>query len=209
MKAKWKLYRKDNLCSDKHLVALYETKEEAERNMTKDTILSPVDPLLIENPNDCDFSHYIYSLIPKEEIKRVFSSDARAEIIPHSLTCGNTMYYHLSRVIPKDWCVIDMGCSYNAQSYLFGKHWRHIAVDLPFDRYEADGLHLERFVAENTELYEMDGRKWLIEVFPTMDIDVDTTFCICNYVPNMELRMMVNRTFPNVFNIYPKMKFIT
>ena len=203
MAKEWKLVRNCSYCDDKYLIGLYDTKEDAEKDKEDGMYVDKVDPMLIDNPNDSDFSHYIYSLIPKEDTARVFKSDASAEIGPHCMTCGNRTYYWLSKTIDKDWTVIDMGCSYNAQSYLFTEHARYIAVDLPFSRYT--DFYMERFFAEGTELYEMEGKKWIKEVLPTLELDLDMTFCICNYVPDDSLRKLVNETFPNVYNVYPKL----
>lgn len=75
-----------------------------------------------------DINMYLLSVIPKAEIERVFHSDTRADICGDFLGFVDT-YFHLSKVIPKDFTIIDIGCSYNAQSYLFKEFQRIYAVN--------------------------------------------------------------------------------
>lgn len=137
--------------------------------------------------------------IPPEEWDRVLASDASAEIDGSCPTCLD--YTPLAYLIPKHWTVIDFGCSYNAQSYLFEHHKRLISVDLSFDAYEPD-FHLERFKPPWCELHEMSIKDWL-ESGNVAKLDLSTTFAICGYVPARAEVEMVRHTFKNLFVYYP------
>lgn len=141
--------------------------------------------------------------IPVTEWDRVWSGTASAEIDPTSpngLTCLN--YEPLARLIPTHWTVIDFGCSYNAQAYLFENHKRLISVDLPFDP-DWSFAH-EIFKPSWCEFYEMSIKEWIPRYVNTLDLR--ETFAICGWVPNPAQVAMVRNTFSNVFAIYPSNK---
>jgi len=105
------------------------------------------------------------------------------------------IYYGLSKVIPKHFTIIDLGCAYNPQCFLFKDHKRYIAVDA-FPKQE-------RFQSENCEIYEMTIADFLDQHLHKFDLK--QTFAICSYVPpwhddNMAL---VSANFTNVFTYYP------
>lgn len=143
-------------------------------------------------------THSLAARIPSEEWRRVLDSDASAEIDGCCLTCLD--YTPLAYLIPKHWTVIDFGCSYNAQAYLFEHHRRLISVDLSMNVYEPD-FHLERFKPPWCELYEMSIKEWLDAGY-AKSLDLSTTFAICGYVPSKEVAL-VRDTFRNLFVYYP------
>ena len=166
----------------------------------KKLIIKRVDPQMILNPVCTDYMHYVFSLIPADEWKRVMKSDASAEIQANSLMCGGATYYHLSKMIPKDWTVVDIGCAYNPQSYLFQEHARHIAVEPVWN--DSD-FKFEYFKAPNTELLFMSGQDFILKELPKMDLDKSKTFCILNFVPSDEVNVLVRQAFKNLFVYYP------
>ena len=167
-------------------------------------IVKPTYPEMIFNPVCTDYEHFNRALIPDDEWKRVLDSDAAAEICCNSMTCGLGTYYYLSRMIPKDWTVIDIGASYGAQSYLFQSHSKYIAVE-PFKN-DNDGWHFENFKANGTERYEMTAGEFIKEMLPKLKLDLNKTFAIANYTPNwfgenpIEL---VRSHFSNIWTFYP------
>ena len=211
----YKLVRNDTYNSDQYLVGFYETEDAAQKarlNVIKEhpnwinsrdgLVVKRVNPDMILNPVATDYSHYIGSLIPDDEWKRVMQSDARAEIDINNCCCGfgGRTYYNLSKMIPKDWTVIDFGCAYNPQSYLFTQHARHIAIEPP----QCDGdFHFEFFQAPNTELLFMTGQEFIQKELPKMNLDLDKTFAIVNFVPSGACNLMVRETFKNVWAYYP------
>lgn len=216
MKKIFKIVRSNGCNSDQDLIGFFETEMQAQsakpavfekhKDWVKNVnnlIVKPVDPKLIANPVSTDYMHYTRSLIPDEEWERVMKSDASAEISPNSLMCGGATYYHLSNLIDKNWCVVDFGASYAAQSYLFENHKRYIAIE-PFPKDMCD-WHFEMFHAPKMELYSMSGQKFLKEVFPTLGLDINKTMAIINYVPSEELCKMVRETFKNVWSYYPSL----
>ena len=211
----WKLVVQDYHNDDQYILGFYPTEAEARLAIpdakkqnkgwlgNRKPIIKRVNPEMILNPVCTDYMHYVRSLIPDKEMERVMMSDASAEICTDNLMCGGATYYYLSRMIPKDWTVIDVGCAYNPQSYLFQGHKRHIAIEPKWlDR----DFHFEYFQAPNTELLFMTGQEFIKNELPKMNLDLDKTFAICNYVPEwygenpMEL---VRHTFHNCYVYYP------
>lgn len=140
------------------------------------------------------------SLIPREQLDRVFTSEV-CDIGPEFLGFMH-IYDSLAKVIPKDWTVVDLGCAYAPQAWLFAGHARYIGVDLPW---ESNWLpaKLERFIAPNTTIFEMSIEEFIGAHIA--DLDLKTTFAICSYVPpwggdNMK---RVRDAFMNVFTFYP------
>lgn len=212
----FKLVKQDEHNTDQYLIGFYKTESDAysERLHTqkrhsewikswKDLIVKRVDPDVIPDPVATDYAHYIRSLIPDEEWLRVMQSDAAAEIDSNNSVCGfgGRTYYNLSKMIPKEWTVIDIGCAYNPQSYLFTQHAKHIAVEPQYiGGYD---FHFEYFQAPNTDLVFASGQKFIKKILPKMKLDLKRTFAICNFVPSDECCQMVRETFPNVFTFYP------
>lgn len=211
---RFKLVQQDPNNDGQYLVGFYETEEAAEdarvdvakKNSTwitswRDLMVKRVNPDMILNPVATDYSHYISSLIPDSEWQRVMGSDASAEIDCNNCCCGfgGRTYYNLSKMIPKDWTVIDFGCAYNPQSYLFTKHARHIAIEPP--QHDSD-FHFEYFQAPNTELLFMTGQDFIDgELYG--DLDLNKTFAIVNFVPSGACNLRVRETFRNLWCFYP------
>lgn len=217
MRRNFKIVMTNNRNSDEDLVGFYETKDEAREacpsikkkhpewiTSWRELIIKRVDPELIPRPVTTDYEHYLRSLIPDEEWERVLKSDASAEINCNDMTCGRGTYYMLSKMIPKDWTVIDFGCAYDAQSYLFQEHARHIAIE-PVCQQDCSTFefHFEFFKAPNTELLFMTGQDFIEKELPKMHLNLDKTFAICNYVPSGACNLMVRETFKNTWTFYP------
>ena len=163
-------------------------------------IVKPTYPEMIFNPVCTDYEHFNRALIPDDEWKRVMDSDAAAEICCNSMTCGRGYYYKLAQMIDKKWTVIDIGCAYNPQSYLFQGHARFIAVN---PEWKDSDFRFEHFQAPKTEFYAMTGQQFIKEKLETLDIDINRTFAIVNYVPNDSCSQWVCETFKNVWAYYP------
>lgn len=150
-----------------------------------------------------EITQYLLSLIPKREKERVFSSDSVADICDEFLGFVDT-YYYLSKIIPTDFTIIDIGCAYNAQSYLFKDFAKVYAVNPP-DKDEY--YNFERFSAPNCTLLRMTAGEFIGKELPNLNLDLGRCFAICNYVPNWygEKPMeFVSKTFPNHYVFYPK-----
>lgn len=214
LEKQWKLVCQNPNNDDQDLFGLYTSQVNAEyerprvfekyRRIIENydrLMVKRVDPEMICNPVCTDYMHYVWALIPKEEIERVMKSDASAEIHANCHMCGGETYYYLSRLIPKDWTVIDIGCAYNSQSYLFQDHKRHIAIE---PVWHGDDWHFEYFKAPNTEMLFMTGQEFIQDELPKMDLDLDKTFCIVNFVPSGAANLMARETFKNIYTFYPK-----
>ena len=132
-------------------------------------------------------------LLPKDQADRVFNQKM-ADIEPDFLGFVD-IYYHLSKIIPLHFTVVDLGCAYNPQCFYFTEHKEYIAVDSFEDT--------ERFKADNCTIYEMTIKEFILKHI--LSLNIEETFAICSYVPpwhndNMEL---TRKYFKNVFTYYP------
>lgn len=135
-------------------------------------------------------------LIPHNEYESVISQDM-CELESDFLGFVE-QYYALSKVIPKHYTVIDLGSYMAAQCYFFKGHKRYIGVD-SYDIKE-DYKNLKRFRTENTIHYKSTIQDFVKNM---EEIDTETTFAICNYVPDKEAQDLVRETFENCFVFYP------
>lgn len=130
--------------------------------------------------------------IPPEQMTRVL--DAGSGDIDDTFLGFTDVYEHLAAIIPKHWTIVDLGCAYAPQAWIFADHARYVGVNLDeIVHFEAPNSHfhicsIERFIAEHAH-----------------EFDLNTTFAICSYVPpwggdNME---MTRRAFKNCFVYYP------
>lgn len=137
-----------------------------------------------------------YKTYSKKEFDRVFEQDECAFAEYDSEFLGFlSQYYYLSKLIPKHWTIVDLGCANGFQAEFFKKHKRYIGVD----------LHYEGTVFYNTENSTYYGE--LIKKFLESDefkkLDLETTFAICNYVPDANEVKMARKHFENIFVYYP------
>ena len=96
-------------------------------------------------------------------------------------------YYYLSKIIPKDWTVVDFGCAFAAQAYYFIRHKAFIGVDIG---------NKKRFHFKNTEFYEGTIADSLKQKPFTKKV-----FAICNNVPSLETTLVRNY-YPNCYIFY-------
>ena len=104
------------------------------------------------------------------------------------------IYDGLSNIIPRHFTVVDLGCAYAPQAFLFQDHAQYIGVDLLTD------VH---FSAANTTFHHMPIAQFLR--YHAGGLDLETTFAICSYVPPWggDNAKMAREFFPNVFTFYP------
>lgn len=136
----------------------------------------------------------LLKLIPQEELDRVLIQDC-CDLDRDFLGCVDT-YYHLSRVIPKDWTVFDFGCGFNAQSYFFREHNHYIAVD---------SAVREVFQPNNCSVYFMTAQDFMRSILPLTDYRPDKAFAIVNYVPDFEVAEYARNIFKNCYTFYPSL----
>ena len=98
-------------------------------------------------------------------------------------------YYYLAQMIPKDWRVIDFGCSYAPQAYYFQSHREYIGVNIS---------SCPKWKFDNGTYFTKSIKDW-IENAKKESFDFNhKTFAICNYVPSGEV-YLVRQTFFNLF----------
>lgn len=133
----------------------------------------------------------LYEVLQKEypeQCERVFNSH-RCDIDPTFLGFVYT-YYHLSKLIPKYFMVVDLGCAFSPQGYYFTDHKKYIGVDV--------GESSSRFSFGNTEHIVSTINDYL-ENYASDPLDA---FAICNYVPLRNYKT-IGHTFPNLYVFYP------
>ena len=140
-------------------------------------------------------------ILPRDQRERVFNQD-RGDIGPEFLGFVD-IYVALAKIIPVHWTVVDLGCAYAPQAFLFKGHAKYVGVDLPGSYFDREGGMTERFVAPNSMFYEMTIADFCER--HASEFDQETTFAICSYVPpwygdNCEL---ARRAFRYVFTYYP------
>lgn len=135
----------------------------------------------------------IWHMMPQDQVDRVFGYH-ECDITPEFL--GFTeVYLHLSCIIPTHWTVVDLGCAYAPQAFLFKDHALYVGVD-------AGGC--ERFSAPNTKHYTMTIADFLTK--HGGQFDKCRTFAICSYVPpwyGHNSGELARKHFDNVFTYYP------
>lgn len=137
-----------------------------------------------------------FNLIPISEIERVFTeSDSAGADMDFTFLCFEDVYEEVKKHCSKDTVVIDLGCAYMPQAYWFTDCKKYIGVDLSFK-------NNVRFKTDNSELYLMSGQKFICEVLPTLDLEMENVIAICSYVPDEELQQMTARTFKYNYVIY-------
>lgn len=124
-------------------------------------------------------------------------------------------YYRISKIISKDFIVIDFGCGLGFQHLFFDNHIGYIGIDHN-DWVRGENLNGERNycflktsiedfisnVEENIDpsfflnILEENGSK------PNKHHITPRVVGICNKVPSLEARRMINKTFTDVFNYY-------
>lgn len=136
---------------------------------------------------------YTLSLIPKEEKDRVFRQECCG--IDNSFIGFLEPYYHLSKIISKDYTIFDFGAAYNPQCYFFTEHKKYIAIS-PI---EIDGK--EMFKASNCDIYRCTTGYFLNHYYKKEG----KQFAIVNNVPNWykEDSMNLAKTFfRNCYTFY-------
>lgn len=106
------------------------------------------------------------------------------------------IYWHLAAIIPQHWAIVDLGCAYGPQAYLF-ENRRYIGVDL------LPVAH--RFAAPHATHYSMSIGEFLKTTAPTLNLNLQETFAICSYVPmwGEKTTAHLRAYFPNLHVYYP------
>lgn len=147
--------------------------------------------------NNGQLSFELYGLLPVEQRNRILTSDNECDLDPSFMGFVET-YYMLSQLIPTDFTIVDIGAAFAPQCYFFRNHERYIAVEPSVK---------ETFRMDNTVVYNVTAGKFIDDILPTLGLDMDRTFAICNYVPDwygenpIDLTRM---TFPKCYTYYPR-----
>lgn len=123
----------------------------------------------------------LLDLIPPEELK--LKLDYGSTELDPTFLCFEHVYLPVSKMVPKHFTIVDLGCYQAAQAYLFQNHERYIGVDRYDKTYRGDGyIPPLRFMPENAFQYVMS-----IEDFfdrgTADELDLDKTYFVMSYVP--------------------------
>lgn len=135
----------------------------------------------------------IIHLLPKEQVEDICKEYAGD--IDVSFLGFTQIYKNLSEIIPKHFTVIDFGCGYNPQCFLFQEHKRFIAVNPDMGKV---------FKTSTCELYNMTTGEYIEKHLH--EHNIEETFAICAYVPpwyGEDSIELVRHNFKNVFTYYP------
>ena len=131
----------------------------------------------------------LYRKFPSRDVASILSQD-RCEL-DNDFAGFIDEYETLSKIIPQHFTVIDFGCNLAAQCWFFRNHERYIGVDT---------IGMKRFRCPNTTHAVMDIQQWIKKY---ADRQPESTFAICNYVPDDTAVKMVRECFPRLFCFYP------
>lgn len=134
-------------------------------------------------------SRYLFDIAPIDQRDEVMRE---TDIDPEFMGFV-AVYQSLSVIIPRHWAVVDIGCAYAPQAFLFQHHRAYVGVD---------PSSTPRFHATNTtHVTETAG-----EYVKRGDFPDGPVFAICSYVPDWhgdDARALVRGAFENVFTYYP------
>lgn len=146
-------------------------------------------------PTAEQITHWLLQQLPKDQWDLIMELDyyAASQIDPTFLGFVD-VYYHLSAILPTHWTILDLGCAYSPQAFLFSQFKQFIGVDI-------DTPH--RFHAPNTTHYSMRIGEFLQQ--HGHEFDPLETFAICSYCPmwGEKTTEHVRAFFPNLFVYYP------
>lgn len=137
----------------------------------------------------------LWTKLPQDQIDRVMGNwGVDCDIGPEFLGFMH-VYEPLSKIIPKHWTVVDLGCAYAPQAWYFRNHKAYIGVN--------PGSKDERFSWQNTDHFEGTIQEFIAQRIALLDLN--EVFGICSYVPPWyELNKEdMRRAFPNLFTFYP------
>lgn len=139
-------------------------------------------------------------IVPKEEFRRVLRESETAGVeIGMEFVCFEDDYYFVKDHITDDDIVIDLGCGYDPQCFLFTNNERYIAVDYGIE----DGVH---FDDGHVEFYNQTIQDFLTKTLPALNLPMSRVVAICNAVPDNEARDMAEQMFDRFYIAYPKME---
>lgn len=157
-----------------------------------------MNPIQFKDPTDPtneELSAWLLNEIPKEQLDEVFAGKCE---LTYEFVGFVKDYWHLSKIIPKDYIVYDFGAAYNFQSWFFRGHEAYIAI-------EPEGMTNDSFSMiqpDNCKVYAADAKKFL----DNCGAIPDNSFAIVNYVPNwydQDVYALVKSRFQNVYTFYP------
>lgn len=146
-------------------------------NICHDRIESQVDTALpFHAPSNEELSRAIARIIPAEQWRAVMEGNPYTECEINDEFLGLlTTYWHLAQLIPSHWTVVDLGCGYNPQAWLFHLtgHHRFISVD--------SFPNTIRFHTPTSTHYTMTIGDFITQHGHTLNLK--ETFAICSYCP--------------------------
>ena len=138
----------------------------------------------------CDYTQFLLHTVPEDEIDRILGQPGIE--LDYEFLGFTEVYGAVLSFVPKHYTIVDLGCYVAAQAYLFADYEKYIGVDI---------CGLERFTPDNTSHYQTTIQDYICKYMN--ELDLDTTFAICSYVPDKEAVRMAREKFKNILVFYP------
>lgn len=151
-------------------------------------------PPLISNEA---LSRLLFSIIPAEQLREVFTKNPYAECELSDEFLGFLQpYYALAHLIPPHWTIVDLGAAHSAQAwiYYFTGH-QYLSCDSWPDMVPFHTPTSRHFAMTAGEFLTRHGH----------ELNLKETFAICSYCPmwGEGTTEHIRRFFPNLFVYYP------
>ena len=144
----------------------------------------------------------LIDLIPPDELRDKLEQTC-CELVPDFL-CFEDVYQAVTKWVPKEYVIVDLGCYMAAQAYLFQDHKGYIGVD----NYDMEGeLDLEyyippvRFRTKNSR--HLRTTIQMYSMFAEKNGITQKRYAICSAVPDESAREVAFKSFENCLIWYP------
>ena len=119
--------------------------------------------------------------------------------------CFEDVYGELSRIIPKDKVILDLGCYVGLQGFFFKEHKGYIGIDMTPDKDNGD-IYMPRAITVPNSTFIVSKIEDYLDNLNQAELlwHQNNCFAIMSYVPNQNgIWDRVKATFPNVAGFYP------
>lgn len=143
-----------------------------------------------------NISTFLFNHLPEDQCKEVMTASNECDMEPCFMGFAKT-YSLLAELIPTDWTVIDIGAAFAPQCYFFRNHAKYIAVEPCTNK---------MFHMDNTVIYRNSAKGFIEKTLPSLNLDINKVFAICNFVPDWygeNPQKLTRATFKNCYCFYP------
>lgn len=130
-------------------------------------------------------------MIPQEEVNQKLSygcSELELDFLGFE-----DLYRAVSKIVPLDWTIVDLGCYQAAQCYFFRDHEKYIGVDSYDEITSYRYVPPLRFKSENTEHYVCNIERYF-RVYDRGKYRDANTYFIASAVPTYPVKDLMDKT---------------